>query len=96
MFISSRDGFSDTLKRADIQSIDGIAFARVDCDLYQPTVEVLDYFKPRLPDGAILVFDDWTWNGETKAFAEWCRGSGLQFSFLASTMGHYYLQVRKP
>ena len=38
-----------------------IAYARVDCDLYEPTVEVLQYLTDRLVDGAILFFDDWTY-----------------------------------
>ncbi|MCR9135645.1 MAG: TylF/MycF family methyltransferase [Alphaproteobacteria bacterium] len=90
--------FSESLQFEEIQSLDSVAFARIDCDLYQPTVEVLEYLGPRLADGAILVFDDWTWNvekGETRAFAEWCPTSGFRFEFLASTMGHFYLKASK-
>jgi len=90
--------FSDTLTRSDIRAIRSIAYARVDCDLYQPAVEVLDYLKSRLTSGAILVFDDWTWRldkGETKAFSEWSKLCGFNFEFLGSSMGHLYLKVLK-
>jgi len=36
-----------------------IAVAWVDCDLYESTVPVLDFLTTQLPDGAVLVFDDW-------------------------------------
>jgi hypothetical protein len=68
--------FSDTLHRQPASTIKNIAYARVDCDLYEPTVEVLQYLTDRLVDGAILFFDDWTYfldKGETKAFAEWSQ-----------------------
>ncbi len=92
--------FSNTLPQPLAQGIEQIAYARIDCDLYQPAVECLDYLQPRLSDGAILVFDDWTWNlqkGETKAFYEWTPKSGLAFEFLAyNSIGHLYLKVTKP
>lgn len=68
--------FSDTLHRPPATAMKNIAYARVDCDLYEPTVEVLQYLTDRLVDGAILFFDDWTYfldKGETKAFAEWSQ-----------------------
>lgn len=92
--------FSESFKQPEVQSIEQIAFARVDCDLYEPAVECLEYLENRLVDGAILVFDDWTWNldkGETKAFREWVeKGCGLQFEFLCyNCNGHLYLRVTK-
>lgn len=68
--------FSETLHRPPASTIRNIAYARIDCDLYEPTVEVLQYLTDRLVDGAILFFDDWTYfldKGETKAFAEWSQ-----------------------
>ena len=65
--------FSDTLKREE-NTIGDIAFAKIDCDLYGPAVECLDYLASRLSNGAILFFDDWNHvsnAGETKAFLEW-------------------------
>ena len=92
--------FSQSLRRPDIQAIDAIAYVRIDADLYQSSKEVLEYVGPRLSDGAIMVFDDWTCDlekGETKAFAEWQAGSGFMFEFLACSMWHYYFRAkRKP
>lgn len=69
-----RGWFSDTLPKPIAQSIKEIAFAKVDCDLYDPSVECLEYLRGRLSDGAILHFDDWAFSsniGESKAFMEW-------------------------
>jgi hypothetical protein len=49
----------------------------IDCDLYESTVVVLDFIRPLLQDGSVLVFDDWFYyrghpqRGERGAFAEW-------------------------
>ena len=48
----------------------------VDCDLYMSTVPVLEFIKPFLQIGTIIVFDDWNCffgdkdKGERKAFEE--------------------------
>lgn len=42
----------------------------IDCDLYDPTVAALRAFVPRMPKGALLVFDELDnpiWPGETRA-----------------------------
>ena len=90
--------FSDTLKAEVAQTVREIAFARVDCDLYEPCVACLDYLAGRLSNGAILVFDDWTFNlakGETRAFAEWVeRRPPYRFEFLCfNSIGHLYMRV---
>jgi hypothetical protein len=91
--------FSDSLKSKEAQEIKQVVYARIDCDLYQPTVECLEFLRDRLVDKAILVFDDWTTNlnsGETKAFFEWLPTSGLKFEFLAlNGWVHLYLRVHK-
>jgi hypothetical protein len=91
--------FSDSLLGPEAQGISEISFARIDCDLYEPAVECLQYLAPRLTDGSILVFDDWTFDafrGETKAFAEWVpQTPHLKFQFLFFTsQGHFYFRVR--
>lgn len=51
----------------------GISMLVLDFDLYEPTKVALDYFLPRMPKGALVVFDelfDSRWPGETKAFME--------------------------
>ena len=45
----------------------------IDCDLYEPTKIALEHFLPRMPRGALLVFDDLDnpiWPGETSAAIE--------------------------
>lgn len=66
--------FSDAFAQPDAQAITSIAYAKIDCDLYQPALECLRFLKGRLSHGAILMFDEWThslYEGETRAFAEW-------------------------
>ncbi len=66
--------FKDTLPAAEAQAIKEVAYAKIDCDLYEPTVEILDYLRGRMTHGSVMVFDDWThvlFAGETKAFVEW-------------------------
>lgn len=91
--------FSDSFKLSEIQAIEKICYARIDSDLYQPAVECLEFLKTRLVDGAILVFDDWSWGlekGETKALLEWLPDSGLQLEFLAyNGIVHLYFRVHK-
>jgi hypothetical protein len=50
-----------------------VALLYLDFDLYEPTLAALKYFVPRMPKGAILVFDELNqanWPGETKAVDE--------------------------
>jgi O-methyltransferase len=49
----------------------------VDCDLYESTVDVLNFITPYVVDGTVIIFDDWFCfkghpdRGEQKAFREW-------------------------
>lgn len=51
----------------------------IDCDLYESTVQVLNFIKDYLQNGTIVVFDDWFCfrgnpeQGEQKAFSEWLK-----------------------
>jgi hypothetical protein len=90
--------FSDSLKTDAAQKIDKISFARIDCDIYLPALECLNYIGRRLSDRSILVFDDWpymTTQGEQKAFIDWLpEVPHLRFEFLFyNTWGHFYLRV---
>ena len=77
--------YSDTLADPGLrQEIGRVAFARVDCDLYQSAVECLDFLEGRLSDGAFLCFDDWTDDpntGETKAFLEFADRTRDRYIF---------------
>jgi len=91
--------FSDTLKEKVASEIKQISYARIDCDLYEPAMECLEYLESRLSDGAILVFDDWSWwfgHGESRAFFEWARRTSLTFEFVGYTSWiHLYLRVKR-
>jgi O-methyltransferase len=72
------EGFFDqTLAHAERIGLERVAFAWVDCDLYESTVPVLDYLTDRLVPGAVLAFDDWFCfrgardRGESLACTEW-------------------------
>jgi hypothetical protein len=54
------------------------SFVHLDVDLYQPTLDSLDYFFPRLAGGGAIVTDDYNWPGARAAFDEFCAAHGLQ------------------
>jgi hypothetical protein len=65
---------AETIGRFGIKSA---AIIHVDCDLYSSAKTVLEFVKPLLVDGTIIIFDDWFCFrgnpdlGEQRAFAEW-------------------------
>jgi O-methyltransferase len=69
-----------------------IAFAWIDCDLYDSTVPVLDFLSNKLVDNAVIAFDDWFCldgkGGEQRAAKEWLeRNPG--FSLLPYQTFHW-------
>jgi len=66
-----------TEENAEAHGIGKVAVAWVDCDLYESTVPVLRFLTPRLSNGAVVVFDDWSCFrnspsfGEQRACREW-------------------------
>lgn len=55
--------FSDTLVGVDARRYglepESISVCRIDCDLLEPTAQVLEFITPLLEPGALLYFDDW-------------------------------------
>jgi hypothetical protein len=50
-----------------------VALLSLDFDLYEPTKKALELFLPRMPKGAVIVFDEVNepdWPGETQALLE--------------------------
>jgi len=50
-----------------------VSLLHLDLDLYEPTMVCLENFLPRMPKGAVIVFDELnnrTWPGETRAVLE--------------------------
>lgn len=90
--------FENSLRGADAQVAGKFAYVRIDCDIYEPALDCLQYLGPRLADGAILVFDDWPHVrgcGEQRAFEEWLPTvPHLEFEFLFyGVIGHLYIRV---
>ncbi len=53
-------------------------FVHIDVDLYQPTLDSLQYFFPRLAEGGIIITDDYDWPGARKAFQEYALEHRLE------------------
>ncbi|OWW02406.1 hypothetical protein ATY81_21810 [Rhizobium sp. R72] len=51
-----RGFFVDTLPRLQETRYD---FVNIDCDLYAPHIECLEYFYPKMNSGGIIFFDDY-------------------------------------
>jgi hypothetical protein len=74
------------------QVLDGLpalpwAFVHIDVDLYQPTLDALSYFHPRMAPGGIIVNDDYRsplFPGAGRAWDEYCDRHGLPFVILDS------------
>lgn len=50
-----------------------VSLLHLDLDLYEPTKVCIEHFVPRMPKGAVIIFDELnnrTWPGETKAVME--------------------------
>jgi hypothetical protein len=58
-------------------SIRQASIVHIDCDLYESAKIVLDFIRPILVDGTVIIFDDWYCFrgnpdlGEQRAFREW-------------------------
>lgn len=63
------------------------AFVHIDVDLYQPTLESLEYFWPRMAKGGIIICADYgstLFPGARKAWERYCDGNGIAFVVLAT------------
>ena len=90
--------FEKSLRGAEALVAEKFSYVRIDCDIYLPALDCLNYLGPRLADGAILVFDDWPHirgYGEQRAFEEWLPTvPHLEFEFLFyGAIGHFYTRV---
>lgn len=68
----------------------GYRFVHIDVDIYEPTLDCLRYFYPRMNRGGIIVCDDFgpwpenIWEGCEKAFREFCNENQIPFAKLDS------------
>ena len=62
-----------------------VSLLYLDFDLYEPTKVALENFIPRMPKGAVIVFDELDnplWPGETQAMLEFCHENKLRIERL--------------
>lgn len=89
--------YKDTL--SDIDAATKFALIHIDCDLYESTVDVLNYLfaNNHISDGCTLFFDNWNSNraspkfGERKAWADAVETHGITYS----DCGEYGYNSRK-
>jgi len=62
---TTKGWFNDSLssETANKLSLKEIAIAYIDCDLKEPALDSLNFIKPFLKNGSVLIFDDWFRNG---------------------------------
>jgi tetratricopeptide (TPR) repeat protein len=83
--------FDETLPALLATTDTFVAFAHVDCDLYESTLSALEPVAPRLRPGSVLLFDEFFgyegWRDhEHRAFSEICARFDLQFEPLAYSL----------
>ena len=67
-------------------------FVHVDVDLYDPTLDTLAYFYPRLAPGGLIVSDDYSWPGARTAINEYCSEQGIKLQL--SNFGQAVIRKR--
>ena len=80
--------FADTIPRFCGETPGRMAFAHIDCDLYESTRDVLFGLRDRITAGAVIVFDEYFgyegfWRHEKHAFEEFLAATRLAATPLA-------------
>jgi O-methyltransferase len=73
---------------------DTYAFVSIDCDLYEPIAEGLQFFWPRMVPGGVIFVHDYSsgyWPGATRAVDEFCAHNGIAGCLLPDLAGSYVL-----
>jgi hypothetical protein len=92
------EGYFDaslTLETRQRFAIERVAVALIDCDLYESTVQVLEFLAPIVDDGSILIFDDWNafgaddGRGQRRAFREFLAANPRLSASPLFGYGHY-------
>lgn len=91
--------FKDTMKTISIDT--KFAIIHIDCDLYESTMDVLDYLfeNEHLLDGCVIFFDDWNCGnasphlGERRAWSEITKKYNVNYSDCGeySCAGHKFI-----
>jgi hypothetical protein len=89
----------ETLNQTMCDRVGKIAFAMIDVDLYEPTVESLNFISSLIVDQGIIGFDDWAYStekSESAAFFQWSeKNPTMKFEFVASFAWRIYFKVHK-
>jgi len=91
--------FEDTLPKWRAQCDASIAFAYIDCDLYESVRTVLEAIADRLRPGSIVIFDDWfnfpNWQAHSfRAAHEWTERHGLTLEPIGLTFLEHSVAFR--
>jgi hypothetical protein len=73
------------------------SFVHIDVDLYQPTLDSIEFFYPRMSDGAVLVCDDYGFTscpGATKAIEQYLEDKPEKMVSL-STGGGFFIKGKR-
>ena len=71
------------------------SFVHIDVDLYEPTLQSLEFFFPRLVDGGIMICDDYNlklFDGSKKAWDEFFSKNKTKFNFSPSLSGSFIIK----
>lgn len=99
-------GFYENSLTSELQSrLPHVGIVHIDVDLYSSTIEVLNFLKPLLVEGSVILFDDWYCfppskdMGEKKALNEFCN-ENKEFEFESwkaySTFGKSFFVTKVP
>jgi len=78
----------------DEMRADTYAFVSIDCDLYEPAKEGLQFFWPRMNAGGMIFVHDYSsghWPGITRAVDEFCNATGARGFLLPDLQGSFIL-----
>ena len=70
----------------------------LDCDLYKPIKAGLNWFFPRMQNGAIFLLHDYSsryWEGAKKAIDEFCHETKQQVILLPDKSGSAFIRIHK-
>lgn len=73
---------------------DKFAFVSIDCDIYEPILQGLEFFWPRMQVGGLIFVHDYSsghWPGATKAVDEFCAQNDVTGCLLPDLCGTYVL-----
>ena len=71
------------------------SFVHIDVDLYEPTLETLKFFYPKLIKGGVILCDDYNskgFNGPKKACDEYFSDKEYSFKFSPSVSGFFVIK----